>query len=209
VGAAGKEEVIFGCFIRGALMRKMFSCLLIIIFVLTLFSPAQSIVKKKKKIIIRRRHYRRIVRNWPTGGPRPVFPKAGGSNEAVVLPAAEQAPPSAVKPVSSAPARNGFFAEAGLAGGGLALELGLMRGQLSGAAGYIFGVSNGVVLLDPIRLTCDLGTYMVGAGANCVFYSDKTQLGIEVFAARQFNKITGRIGYSSALGLRAGVGYAF
>lgn len=194
-------------------MKKLFSFLLLMLFVLTLFSPAQSVVKKKKKII-RRRHYRRIIRNWPKGGPRPVFPKDSGSNEAVVLPVAEPVPPPAVKPVSPAPSRSGFFAEGGLAGGGLAIEAGWRRGQtdklsLSGAAGYIFGVSNGVVLLDPIRLSCDLGTYMVGAGANCAFYSDKTLLGIEVFASRQFNKITGRIGYSSALGLRAGIGYEF
>ena len=194
-------------------MRKLSAFLLLIIFILTLFSPAGAVVKKKKKVI-RRRHYRRIVRNWPKGGPRPVFPQAGGSNEAVVLPGSEPAPPPAIKPVSSAPARNGFFAEGGLAGGGLAIEAGWMRRQTdklawSGAAGYIFGVSNGVVLLDPIRLSCDLGTYMVGAGANCALYSDKTLLGIEVFASRQFNKITGRIGYSSALGLRAGIGYEF
>jgi opacity protein-like surface antigen len=197
-------------------MKKILSCLLLLIMVLTLLSAADALVKKKKKII-RRRHYRRIVRNWPKGGPRPVFPKAGEEKAALVDPAASAtaAPiPAVVKPAADPTATAFYFAEGGLAGGGLAAELGYGRNlkeklTLSGAAGYIFGGGSGAFVLEPLRLTCDLGAYLVGVGIEGAFYSDKNLSGIEVFAARQFNKITGKIGYSSALGLRAGVGYDF
>jgi hypothetical protein len=197
-------------------MKKLLACLLFIVLVFTLSSASDSLVKKKKKVI-RRKHYRRIIRNWPKGGPRPVFPKAGEDKPVPADPLAltsVSTMPVSAKPAADPPAKAFFFAEGGLAGGGLAAELGYGRSlkeklTLSGAAGYIFGAGSGAFLLDPIRLTCDLGAYLVGAGANCAFYSDKNLLGIEVFAARQFNKVTGKIGYSSALGLRAGVGYVF
>ena len=195
-------------------MKKLLSCLLLFVFIFTLSSASDSLVKKKKKKVVRRRHYRRIIRNWPKGGPRPVFPKAGNDRPVAVELITAPVPPPPPKPVADAPAKAFFFAEGGLAGGGAALELGCGRTlkeklTLSGAAGYVFGVSNGIFVLDPVRLTCDLGTYMVGAGANCAFYNDKNLIGIEVFAAKQFNKITGKIGYSSALGLRAGASYEF
>ena len=195
-------------------MKKLSAVLLLIALVLALLSPAEAIAKKKKKVLKRRRHYRRIVRNWPKGGPRPVFPKAGDEPAAVVEPPPAPVPPAVAAKPADPPARSFFWAEGGLAGGGFAAELGYGRSlneklSLRGAAGYIFGVSNGAFLLDPVRLTCDLGAYMVGVGGNCAFYTDKTQLGLEVFAAKQLNRVTGRIGYSSALGLRAGVGCEF
>jgi hypothetical protein len=161
-------------------MKKLLSCLLFFVLVFTLSSAADSLAKKKKKVL-RRRHYRRLVRNWPKGGPRPVFPKAGDEKAAAAEPA--PVPPAVAKPAADPPAKAFFFAEGGLAGGGLAAEFGYGRSlkeklTLSGAAGYIFGLSNGAFVLDPVRLTCDLGTYMVGAGGNVVLYTDKNLLGI-------------------------------
>jgi hypothetical protein len=196
-------------------MKKLLASLLLAIFVFTLFSGADAAVKKKKKKVIRRRHYRRIIRNWPKGGPRPVFPKAGDDRPVAAEPTPAPVLPTPPKPVADPPAKTFLFVEGGVAGGGAAAEVGYGRTlkeklTLSGAVGYVFGVSNGIFVLDPVRLTCDLGNYMVGAGANCAFYNDKNLIGIEVFAAKQFNaKVSGKIGYSSALGLRAGLAYQF
>jgi hypothetical protein len=207
------------------MMKKIIVLLLIVLFSSSLISPSISAVKKKK-VVKKKRYYRRIVRNWPKGGPRPVFPNASGERTIVVVPAPAPKPvlPQPSKPLVKA----GFFAEGGMAGGAMAAELGYGRSfgeklVLSGAAGYAVGNRYGVVVFDPIRATFDLKNLFVGAGLNYAAYSEyvtgipgfsgtisnKNLFGFEVFAGKQFGDLIGKIGYSTALGLRAGAAMNF
>ncbi len=134
------------------------------------------------------------------------------------------AAPTAASPAQ--PGKAGWFAEGGLAGGAAAVELGYgksLGGALgvSGAVGYALGNKYGVVVVDLARLTYNAGGMFFGAGLNYAMYSDiikdipgisgnisnKNLAGLEVFAGKKFGKYSGRIAYSTALGLRAGVGY--
>lgn len=217
-------------------MKKLLSFLLLLVFIFSLTSASDSAVKKKKAKRTRR-HYRRIIRNWPKGGPRPVFPTDQGEKAPVVAqaPAPAIAPdpvpaPPKILPVAAVaqPVKTSFLVEGGLAGGAAALELGYSRAvndkiSLSGALGYAVGSGYGVVLLDPVRATYDFGAAFVGAGLNYAIYSslvtnipglagtisNKNMFGVELFAAKQFGRYTGRVGYSTALGLRVAAGYPF
>ncbi len=195
-------------------MKRFFSFLVLAIFILTLFSSSGAAVKKKKRKVKKRRYYsRRIVRNWPKGGPRPVFPTAG--NERAVAPADPPPPPVAnsvpvVRPPAPQP-KDYFFAEGGLAGGGGALELGFGRNlneklNLSGAFGFtVFSNNNGVVL-DLLRVSYNVNS-VVFAGAG-VSYAGSLP-GLELFAGRNFERWSVRAGYSGALGFRLGASYQF
>ena len=193
-------------------MKKLFSALLLLMFLFTLFSSAEAVVKKKKKPLKRRRHYRRIIRNWPKGGPRPVFPKAGDETalppQPIVLTTVETVAVIA-RPSLEAPARDFFFAEGGLGGGGVAAEIGYQRTMnekisLSGAGGFVAGGDGGVVL-DLVRATYDLNNMFAGAGINCA----RNMFGLELFAGKKFNRWSARVGYSGILGVRAAAGYEF
>jgi len=192
-------------------VKRVFSCLLVLIVAATLASAADAAVKKKKKIVRKRKHhYRRIVRNWPKGGPRPVFPTAGHENYSVGDP---PPPPPGPKPAVKVdpPARDYFFAEGGLANGGGALELGYGRQlneklALSGALGFTFFTNNNGVALDLIRAAYKINN-VVFAGAGISYAHDMP--GLELFAGRQFERWSVRAGYSGVLGLRLAAGYKF
>ena len=214
------------------MVKKLLSFLLVFVFIFGLAAPSFSAVQKKKvvqkkRVVKKKSYYRRIVRNWPKGGPRPVFPQDSGQKAVVGTPppAPKPAPP---QPAPKPPAKAGFFAEGGMAGGAMAAELGYGRSfgeklYLSGAAGYAVGNQYRVLVLDPIRASFDLKQFVVGAGLNYAAYSDyvanipgfsgtipnKNLFGFEVFAGKQFGDLIGKIGYSTALGLRAGAAMNF
>lgn len=181
-------------------MKKLISFVLMIVFIIGLVSPSISAVKKKKR-------YRRIVRNWPKGGPRPVFPKENKNSdpiEVVPMPLVIPAKPAAYAPL---PAKTGFFAAGGLAGGELAIEGGYGRAMgdnytLSGG----LGLTTGGMFLDLVRATFDFkDSIFLGAGLNLA----RLGFGLEVIGGKKFGRLSGRIGFSSVLGLRLGVGYEF
>lgn len=134
-------------------------------------------------------------------------------------------PAPAAAPVVSVN-KAGFFVEGGLAGGAGAVELGYGRTvndklSLSGAVGYSVGNGYGVTVLDPIGLVYNLGAFTLGAGLNYAMYSsivtnipglsgniaNQNMFGIELSAGKNFGKVAGKLGYSTALGLRAGLIY--
>jgi hypothetical protein len=184
-------------------MKRIFCFLLIGVMAVALAGPSLAAVKKP-------------VKKTPAKTTKPAAPKA--------TPVATSAP--AVQPVAAL--RAGFFYEGGLAGGAGALEVGYGRAisdrlYLSGAAGYGVGSGFGVVIIDPIKATYDLGGFFAGGGLNYAMYSalvsgvpgisgtisNKNMFGVEVFAGKQFDKLSAKLGYSTALGLRFGVGYEF
>jgi hypothetical protein len=188
-------------------VKKTFSWLLLLVMALTLASAADALVKKKKQPV-KKKYYRRIIRNWPKGGPQPVFPKAGDEKAVPVAPTVEATKPA--RP-AAAPARSRFFAESGLADGGLAAEFGYQRSlndklSLSGAAGYLTTSSYSSVVFDLLRGTYDIKDgIFAGAGLNWA----RGMSGLELFAGRQFGGGSLRAGYSGILGLRAGVNFQF
>ncbi len=192
-------------------MKKLISFLVLACFILTLFSASDAAVKKRKKTVKKRRyHYRRIVRNWPKGGPRPVFPKSGADNSTKAAP-----PPPSIKQVLARPAdpppRDCFFAEGGLAGGGGALEIGYARSlneklNLSGALGFTFFSNNNGVVLDLVRAAYNINNIaFAGAGLGYA----RNIPGVELFAGRHFDRWSVRAGYSGALGFRLAAAYRF
>ena len=94
---------------------------------------------------------------------------------------------------------------------------------VSGAAGYAIGSGFGIVVLDPLRASYDLGNYYAGAGLSYAMYSklvknvpglgnitDKNLAGIELFGGARINEqLSARLGYSTCLGLRGSIGYRF
>lgn len=206
-------------------MRKLISFVLMIVLMFGLVSPSLSAVKKKK--LKKKRHYRRIARNWPKGGPRPVFPKETKASEPIeVVSSPAVLPPAPAVVAPAAPAgKAGWFAEGGFGGGALLIEAGYgkMKDNVywSGGAGYAMGSGFSVLVLDPIRATFALKDYSLGLGLNYAMYSaivsnvpgisgtlpNKNMFGLEVFATKKFDRLIGRLGYSSALGLRASVIY--
>lgn len=184
-------------------MKKVISILVIGFFIFSFAGSSLAAAKPKPK-------------------PKKVVP-ATPATPAVKAEAANPAPAEA-----PAPGKAGFFYEGGLAGGGAALEFGYGKSlnnkvYLSGALGGAAGSGFSVIILDPIRISYDMGSYMVGAGLNYAMYSNlvtgvpglsgtipnKNMFGAEVFAAKQFGKLVGTVGFSTALGLRAVVGYLF
>ncbi|MBN3032863.1 MAG: hypothetical protein JW873_02090 [Candidatus Saganbacteria bacterium] len=183
-------------------MRRLFAFLLLCGFGLALMQPAEAAVKKKKA-----GRYRRIVRDWPKGGPRPVFPKE----------ASREAAPPAVTPPPAAPAppkrHDSFFAEGGLAGGGLAAEFGYRRAlndkvNLSGAAGYLAGGDGSAFILDLIRVAYIIRPeqeLFAGGGLNFA----RGMFGLEIFGGKRFGRWSVRAAGSGVVGWRAGLGCDF
>lgn len=159
----------------------------------------------------------------------PVSPllQAPAANPAPAVTPAASAAPAAPAVAPTAPAKKaGLFVEGGLAGGAAAVELGYGRAMndklsLSGAVGYSVGNGYGVAVLDAVRLNYEFGALMIGAGLNYAIYStivsnipgisgnisNKNLLGVELSIGKNFGKMIGKIGYSTALGLRAGLIY--
>jgi len=152
-------------------------------------------------------------------------PVLAAAKKKVPAPVTQTFVASAPVPVAQS-AKAGWFVEGGLAGGAAAAELGYGRSlnnnlSLSGALGYAVGNKYGVVVVDLARLTYGSGDLVFGAGLNYAMYSDiianipgisgnisnKNLAGLEVFAGKRFGRYSGRVAYSTALGLRAGVGY--
>jgi len=152
-------------------------------------------------------------------------PSQAATKKKAPAPVAQAFEESAPAP-SAQSVKSGLFVEGGLAGGAAALEIGYGRHlnntlALSGALGYALGNKYGVVVIDLARLTYNAGGMFYGGAINYAMYSDiitsipgisgnisnKNLAGLEVFAGKNFGRYSGRIAYSTALGLRAGVGY--
>lgn len=191
-------------------MKRAFACLLVLIFCTSLYPGADAAAKKKKKTFKKKRYTRRIVRNWPKGGPRPVFPTAGNNKAVPPVPPPPAAKPVAPKPVTPPP-RDYFFAEGGLAGGGGALEIGYGRDlneklNLSGAFGFTFFTNENGAVLDLLRSSYYINN-VVFAGAGLSYA--RGMPGLELFAGRRWDRWSVRAGYSGVLGFRLGAGYRF
>lgn len=160
---------------------------------------------KKKKIRKRRRHYRRIIRNWPRGGPRPVFPKDTDEKAAVVSSQSSTPPPPA-QPVFRS-VRSSFFVEGGLTLNTLAIEGGYSREITNGfSLGGGLGVTTDGLFFDLVRAVFDQkNSFFLGAGLNLA----KPGLGLEVFGGKKFGRFYGKIGFSTVLSLRASAGLDF
>ncbi|MFA5112868.1 MAG: undecaprenyl-diphosphate phosphatase [Candidatus Margulisiibacteriota bacterium] len=199
-----------------------------------LVTPAQAAVKKPaKKVTVKKKapakkkvKKRRVRRPYYPLGSRPKFPVAAAEK-----PRPEPAPAPIIMP--PVPERKpegkaGWFAEGGLAGGALAITGGYGKQfsdklYVSGAAGYAVGSGFGIVVLDPVRVSYDLGNYYVGAGLNYAMYSklvknipglgnisEKNLAGIELLGGLKINeRLSARLGYSTCLGLRVSAGYLF
>lgn len=121
-----------------------------------------------------------------------------------------------------------FFGEAGLGGGALVMGLGYGNNfsdklRYSSRIGYGLGNGYNVVILDFGQLSYNMRTYFLGIGLNYVMYSsgvqdvpglfgqitNKNLIGLEMVIGRRFGDITGRLGYSTALGIRLSAGYGF
>lgn len=157
---------------------------------------------------------------------KPVFPTTTKQAAPTVVAPAKVAPAAApAKPAQSA-AKRGFFVEAGYGAGGGVAEIGISRPfreglVLSGGLGLGVGSGYSVVVIDPIRATFDRGQYALGLGLNYAIYStlvdipgvgslsNRNVLGLEVFGQKEINKYLARVGYSTALGLRASLIFDF
>jgi hypothetical protein len=187
----------------------------------------KTVVKKKvaKKKIVKKKIVKKTVTTvrpkFPVDSGRPVAPPPAAAKAVEVRPA------PAPKP---APAKSNYFIEGGLAGGSAAFELGYGQQQsdnlyLSGAAGYAIGNKFGILVLDVIRASYQFDTMFVGAGLNYAMYSalvadvpglapgslpSQNMFGVELFGGMRLNQsMSVKAGWSSALGLRAAVGYEF
>ncbi|MDD4179233.1 MAG: hypothetical protein PHH14_04200 [Candidatus Margulisbacteria bacterium] len=196
--------------------------LLICFFSLTMADTALAATAKKttkkatttKKKTTKKYRSRRISRSWPKGGPRPVFPVEGGKTTVtpVKVVAAE---PVVIKPKTRS--EFDFIFEGGVGGGGLLAEMMLGR-QLNDniylRAGVGLGAGSGysVVVLDPIIATYIMKNgFALGLGLNYGMFSSSTGsvFGIELLGEKNFGAVTGRLGYSTALGLRLSAGWKF
>lgn len=134
--------------------------------------------------------------------------------------------PKMVKPVPASPARSAMLVEAGFGGGAGVFELVYQRkinDRLSYSGGLGYGVGNkyGVLILDVARLSMEMGAFTVGLGATYASYSNlvadipglsgtipnKSMFGFELLAGKSFGKISARLAYNTALGLRAALSY--
>ena len=220
-------------------MRKIIALILMLGLVFALGIPSFSAVKSKttvkakttKKKTIVKKKYRRAPR-WPAGK-RPVFPvyKVGNgqinkSAAVVKKPVSEPKPNPPVQ--KKTPNNMVFFGEAGLGGGALVLEMGLRR-QLNdkwdycAGVGYGIGSKYGVVVLDLARLNYKREGFTWGGGFTYAMYSalvseipglsgqlpNKSLLGVELACLKDFGKLTGRLAFNTALGIRAALIYEF
>jgi hypothetical protein len=221
-------------------MKRLFSILLLLVFIFSLGAPALAAAKKKvavkKKVVVVKKKVvkkakkapvkRSVRKRWPAGG-RPVFPVYKGKapppaeKKAIVIAPVPERPKKAMK--------SGFFAEGGLGGGALLLSGGYQVGLMDKMtyafeAGYGIGSNYNVMVLDLARVSYDMGSFFLGGGMNYAMYSDtpsnilglsgklssKNMLGIEVLGGTRFrDNMVARVGYSTALGLRASVSYEF
>lgn len=186
-------------------MKKISVLFLLLMFALTLSGTSYSATTAKKKAT------------------KPKFP--------IYKEVAPKVVPKTTPAVEPAKIRKSmFFVEGGLGGGSGVIELCYGREisdnmMLSGGIGYGVGSGFGVVVLDPLRVNYNMGTFTVGGGLNYAMYSSasitnvpglsgkipsQNIFGGELFAAKNIrDKISGRIGYSTALGFRASLGYEF
>jgi hypothetical protein len=220
-------------------LRKIIALILMLGLVFLLGGTSFSAVKSKtaakakttKTKTIARKKYRRAPR-WPAGK-RPVFPVYKGGNgqinkSAVIVkkPVSEPKPNPPVQ--KKTPNNMVFFGEMGLGGGTLVLEMGLRR-QLNDkwdyCAGVGYGIGNkyGVVVLDLARLNYKREGFTWGGGLTYAMYSamvaeipglsgqlpNKSMLGVELAGLKKIGRLTGRLAYNTALGIRAALIYEF
>jgi len=204
-------------------MKKVFSVFLFMVFIFAMAGctfSATTVEKSETKVItkkITKPAPKKIKKSTKSVSKEPV--KATPTPEAVK---AAPAPQPVVK------AESGYFAEGGIGGGGLVVSLGYHKYfrdkvDFKAAIGYGIGNQYGVVVLDFARVTYDIGKYFLGGGLSYAMYSDivtnipgitgafsnKNLLGVELMGGARFDKITAKLGYNSALGIRASVGYDF
>ena len=110
-----------------------------------------------------------------------------------------------------------FIFEGGVGGGGLLAELMLgrqMNENIYLRAGVGLGAGSGysIVVLDPIIATYIMKNgFALGLGLNYGMFSSSTGsvFGVELLGEKKFGSVTGRLGYSTALGLRLSAGWNF
>jgi hypothetical protein len=213
---------------------KVISLLLFITFIFFLSGPSFSTVKKapvkktKVKVKVTKKKVKVKVK---TTGARPVFPVEKGPEKVTVTKEIKiiVAPRPEPKPEPKPRAR--IFAEGGYGAGGLVIEGGygglelMKKVNFSAAAGIGIGSGFSVIILDLARVTYDVEKFFVGGGINYAMYSSpnvrdipglsgripsQNMLGVELLGGMHIaDKISARLGFSTAMGLRAAVGYEF
>ena len=212
-------------------MKKVIAILLVIICVTGTGCPVLAAKKKKKKKVY---YYSSVYRTTA----RPVFPVDKASGKAEIIKPRSEEIVIKYKPLTTTEVivknrtkpRKGsqFVAEGGLGGGALAVEMLIslpLRDKIDyfGGLGYGIGSGYGVVIMDLARLVYSFNDDLTaGLGINYAMYSslpasvpglstltDKSLMGVELFGAKQFGRITARLGYSTALGFRLSAGYKF
>lgn len=179
---------------------KKFNWFILLVLGLILLDPSFAAVKKKN-----------------AATPKSVRPASSVSSRQAEVRQIEQIIPEA-----------SFFGELGLGGGGLIAGLGYGNNwndkvRYSGRIGYGIGNGYSIISLDIGQLSYNMRTYFLGIGLSYVMYSNLVQdipgvfgripnknlFGLEMVIGRRFGDITGRLGYSTALGLRLSAGYGF
>lgn len=213
-------------------MKKVLSLLLFITFIFSLSGPSFSAVKKapvkKTKIKVKVTKKKVKVKVKATAA-RPVFPVDKGSKKIVVT--REIKVIAAPKPALKPEPRARIFAEGGYGAGGLVVEAGygglelMKKLNFSVAAGLGMGSGYSVVVLDLARVTYEMDKFYAGGGINYAVYSspnvqdvpgisgripNQNMFGVELLGGmRVRDNIFLKTGFSTALGIRASIGYEF
>lgn len=181
-------------------MKKIMSGLLLLALAVTLSGTSLAVKKKTYK------------------GVKPAFPKSGATIGKTV----KNQP--AVKPAAPTGDKMAFLVEGGYGGGGAIVELGLEK-RMAGfkyGAGVGFGLGNGysVVALEPAKLLFGSSDLACGVGLTYAMYSalvdlpiikitNKSLFGVSAFVGKQFGPVVGKLGFDTALGLKATASYYF